>query len=181
MKLLPADFQITRYGVTARLVTEADAEFITQLRSDKRLGRYIHSSDGDVEKQIQWTREYKKREAEGLDYYFIFSKEGIDYGLCRIYNIDWIHLSFTSGSWLTKKGTLMEDAMYISLILDEISYDILGLIINLYDVRKGNKQVLMFHRKIRCSIEYAETDEDVLFLSTPESRRKSKLKKYLTL
>ena len=179
MKILPPDFQITRYGVTARLVTESDAEFITQLRSDKRLGRYIHFSDGDVEKQIQWTREYKKREAEGLDYYFIFSKDGKDYALDRIYNIDWIHLSFTSGSWLCKEGMLMEDALMTVVITHEIAYEILKLKINLFDVRKNNKKVLQFHRNVMCSIQYAETELDCLFMSTPDTRKQSKLKKYL--
>ena len=78
---LPTDFVYENYGVTARFVTEKDAEFIVRLRSDDKLGRFIHASDGSVEQQIEWTREYKKREAAGLDYYFVFSKDGDDFGL----------------------------------------------------------------------------------------------------
>ena len=181
MNKLPENFKITKYGVTVRLVTEDDAEFITRLRSDERLGRFIHASNGDVEAQVKWTREYKKREQHGLDYYFIFLKDGVRYGLERIYNIDWTHLSFTTGSWICEKGTNIDDAFLTSLITNEIAYDLLGLKINIYDVRKENKHVLNFHRKIMCALQYAETELDYLFISTPETRKNSKLKKYLEI
>lgn len=181
MILLPENFTIVKYGVTARLVNVTDAEFIVKLRSDNRLGRFIHASNGDVEEQKNWILEYKKRERAGLDYYFIFLKDGVRYGLCRLYNIDWIHLSFTSGSWLCEKGTPVENSMLTSLITYEIAQELLGLKIDLYDVRKENKQVLNFHKKIMCAHQYAETELDCLFISTPETRKKSKLKKYLGL
>lgn len=180
-KLLPADFTYEKYGVKARLVTESDAEFITALRSDAKLGRYLHASDGDVQKQIEWTREYKKREAEGLDYYFIFSKDGEDFGLCRIYNIDWTHLTYTSGSWVMKPSLSVEVAMIPSVIMGEISQYELGLLVNIYEVRKDNKQVLSFHRNVLKAIEYGQTELDILFMSTPETRKKSKLRKLLGL
>lgn len=179
MNKLPENFKITKYGVTVRLVTEDDAEFITRLRSDERLGRFIHASNGDVEAQKKWVTEYKKRENEGIEYYFIFLRDGIPYGLERIYNIDWTHLSFTTGSWICEKGTNIDDAFLTSLITNEIAYDLLGLKINIYDVRKENKHVLNFHRKIMCALQYAETELDYLFISTPETRKNSKLKKYL--
>lgn len=178
---LPTDFVYENYGVTARFVTEKDAEFIVRLRSDDKLGRFIHASDGSVEQQIEWTREYKKREAAGLDYYFVFSKDGDDFGSCRIYNIDWTHLSYTSGSWIIQKGTPEDIAMIPSVMLSDIANEMLGLQIDLYDVRKGNKQVLRFHRRILSAIQYGETELDYLFMSTPETRKQSKLRKLLDL
>jgi len=178
---LPSNFELDRYGIHCRLVNEADAEFIVKLRSDPKLGRFLHASDGDLQKQIEWTREYKKREAEGLDYYFIFSKDGEDFGLCRIYNIDWTHLSYTSGSWVMKPGLPVDVAMIPSVIMGEIAHAVLGLLINIYDVRKINKQVLYFHRNVLKAIEYGETELDILFYSTPESRKNSKLRKLLGL
>lgn len=179
MILLPQDFEITQYGVTARFVNEGDAEFITKLRSDEKLGRYIHASNGDVEAQRNWIKEYKTREREGLDYYFIFFKNNEPYGLCRLYNVDWTHLSYTAGSWLCAPGTSIEEMMLTSYITGDIAHNILGLKVNLYDVRKGNKQVLKYHRNILCAQQYAETELDYLFMSTPETRKNSKLKKYL--
>jgi len=178
-KLLPSNFELDRYGVTCRLVQESDAEFIVKLRSDPKLGRFLHASDGDVQKQIEWTREYKKREAEGLDYYFIFSKDGEDFGLCRIYNIDWTHLTFTNGSWVCKPGTLPKSVMLTSVITDEIAYDILGLIINIADIRKDNKKVVRFHEDVVGVYRYGETDLNYLYISTPETRKNNRLKKLL--
>lgn len=181
MTKLPSNFELDHYGLHCRLVTEDDAEFITALRADARLGRYIHTGDGDVEAQKAWTRKYKEREAAGEDYYFIFSKNGENIGLCRIYNIDWTHLSYTSGSWVMKPGLSIDVAMIPSVIMGEIAHQILGLLVDIYDVRKGNKQVLSFHRNVLGAIEYGETEMDILFMSTPESRKKSKLRKLLGL
>lgn len=178
---LPGSFELDRYGIHVRLVCEKDAEFITALRSDARLGRYIHASSGDVEAQRQWTREYKKREADAIDYYFIFFKEDKPIVLCRLYNIDWVHLTYTSGSWLSVPGTDYEDVMKCSVIMGDIAQDVLGLLVDIYDVRKGNTQVLKFHRKIVCSMQYGETELDYLFMSTPETRKNSKLRKLLGL
>lgn len=178
---LPENFELDRCGIHVRLVQESDAEFITALRSNAKLGRYIHANSGDVEAQKQWTREYKKREAEATDYYFIFFKEDKPIVLCRLYNIDWVHLTYTSGSWLSVPGTDYEAVMTCSVIMGEIAQDILGLLVDIYDVRKGNAQVLNFHRKIACAMQYGETELDYLFMSTPETRKNSKLRKLLGL
>ena len=72
--ILPEDFTMEKYGLFARFVNESDAEFIVKLRTDPVLGKWIHSTDSDIENQKQWLREYKERERNGLDYYFIFYK-----------------------------------------------------------------------------------------------------------
>ena len=76
MKKLPSDFTLESYDIHTRLVNEDDAEFIIDLRTDKDLSRYIHDTSPDLDNQIQWIREYKKREAEGKEYYFIYSSGG---------------------------------------------------------------------------------------------------------
>jgi len=179
MVLLPENFEMDKYGVHVRLVNEGDAKFITELRSDPKLGRFLHASDGDVQKQIEWTREYKKRERAGLDYYFIFSKDGEDFGLCRIYNIDWTHLTFTSGSWVMKPGLMPTLSMIVIEIIHEIGFGLLGLLIDIFDVRKDNKQVANFDRMIINAEQYGETETDYLFISTPETRKKCRLKRML--
>ena len=76
MKKLPENFQIEKYGLSVRLVNEDDAELIIKLRTDPVLGKYIHATSPDIEQQRAWIRAYKKRESEGLEYYFIFYKDG---------------------------------------------------------------------------------------------------------
>lgn len=176
-RILQENFCIERYGIICRFVQESDAEFILNLRHNNRLNKYVHSV-GTIEDQIRWTREYKKREREGLDYYFIFSKDDTPIGLSRIYNIDWVHHTYTGGSWINVPGFEFDVSMIPSLIIDDIR-EALGLLVCIYDVRKDNKQVLRYHRKIMCAYEYGETNRDVLFLSTPETRANNKLRKFL--
>lgn len=181
MTKLPVNFELDRYGLHVRLVREEDAEFIVKLRTDPQLSRYLMHTDNDVNKQMAWIREYKKREAEAKDYYFIFYKESCPIVLCRLYNIDWTHLTYTSGSWISVPGTDYESVMTCSIIMEEIAQGIMGLLVDIYDVRKGNTQVLNFQRKIVCAMQYGETELDYLFMSTPETRKKSRLKKLLGL
>ena len=177
LRKLPSDFCIHRYGVECRLVEEQDAEFIVGLRNDAKLGRYLHTT-GSVSNQIDWIRQYKKREAEGIEYYFIFSKNGVPFGLWRMYNIDWIHLTYTGGSWVCTPGTSTDVSFTTVLIVDDIR-ETLGLLINIYEVQKGNTVVIKYHRNILCAVEYGETSKAVLFMSTPESRKKNRLRKLL--
>lgn len=181
MKKLPENFELDRYGLHVRLVREEDAEFIVKLRTDPKLSRFLNKTDNDINKQKEWIREYKEREAEAKDYYFIFFKDGKPIVLNRLYNIDWIHLSYTRGSWVGVPKTDFEVVMTCTVIMEEIAQDVLGLLINLYDVRKANTQVLNFHRNILRAVQYGETELDYLFMSTPETRKNSRLKKLLGL
>lgn len=179
LRKLPDNFHIERYGVTCRLVRECDAEFIVKLRNDKNLSKHVHESGG-LESQKEWIKTYMLREKEGIDYYFIYSKDGEPFAVNRLYHIDWARHSYTSGSWICKPGTSTDITFLSSVILNEIA-EALGLLICLYDVRKDNKQVINYHRKIMKAIEYGETNKDILFMSTPETRKQCKLRKLLGL
>ena len=85
MNTLPSSFEITRYGIYGRLVTEEDVDFILSLRTNKELTKFIHPTDKSHEKQIQWIRDYKIREQEGREYYFIYFYKGEPVGLNRVY------------------------------------------------------------------------------------------------
>lgn len=74
MEKLPSNFNLDKYNLQVRFVQEEDAEFITKLRTDVRLSRFIHQIEDDVEGQKKWIRDYKEREALGIDYYFIYSQ-----------------------------------------------------------------------------------------------------------
>lgn len=144
--ILPKDFTIEKYGLFARFVEERDAEFILSLRTDKRLSRYLNPTDNDVNKQKEWIKAYKEREAKGEDYYFIFFKNDEPLGLNRMYNIH--GTTFTTGSWLFKQGAPFESSILASIIVRELAYEKLGM--ELEDGYDGchvdNKQVLKFQR-----------------------------------
>ncbi len=160
---LSANFKLHRYNIDVRLVCEDDAEFILSLRTDSKLSRFLHSTDNDLEKQKEWIRQYKQREAEGLDYYFIYSSNGINFGLNRIYNIK--GKICTGGSWLCAKDTSPEKSIPSMLIARDIMFDFLDLDEDNFEVRRDNHAVLRFHRMMSC-IQTGETEQDIFFKAT---------------
>ena len=160
-RLLPPDFHGEKYGLTYRLVREEDAEFVYKLRSNPDLSKYIHDIQGGVEGQVEWIRNYKKREEEGRDYYFIFYKDDVPVALNRIYNIYSIYA--TPGSWIIDPHhSSFELALATSLINGYIMFHLLGVEISVYDVRKKNKQVVKFHKLMGAKI-FTESDIDYFF------------------
>lgn len=157
---LPDDFTIDRYGIHVRLVTPADAPFVYMLRSDKELCKYITQISGTEDDQREWLRQYKKREAEGTEYYFIFSVDGIDYGLERLYHIT--EDSFTHGSFVFTPDTPLGVPVLSDIITREIGFDLLGLKTNFFDVRNGNINVLNYHLKFKPEFLY-ETKLDKFY------------------
>lgn len=145
MTKLPSNFELDRYGLRCRLVNEDDAEFILKLRTDPILSRFIHTTENDVTKQVDWIREYKEREVEGKDYYFIFSYCNTPIGVIRVYAIDYDKGCGTIGSWLCAHQTSMEQVMATILIGREILFEELNLRYDYFDVRKKNKKVQRMH------------------------------------
>lgn len=170
---LPENFHIRKYGIDVRLVEEDDTPFILSLRTNKWLTRYIHQTEDDEQKQRQWIRNYKLREKSGKEYYFIYSFNGVPFGMTRIYDIhDGVG---TSGSWLCVPGTDTNHVISTAVINRDIMFEILGLTADLFDVRKGNKKVQRFHTMMGC-VKTGETELDILYRATPESHKEGKNK-----
>ena len=169
-KVLPSDFSYDNYGIHARFVTEDDAEFILSLRTNLKLSRYIHSTDKSVEKQKQWIKDYKDREREGLEYYFIYDDNGNNIGVNRIYNIK--DNSCTGGSWICSQDAESSKSIATILCLKNIMFDILGFTEEYFDVRIDNIQVQKLHLMLG-AIVIGKTDKDILFkLSCEDYYRK---------
>ena len=148
MPKLPSNFELDRYGLHVRLVREDDAEFIVKLRTDEKLSRYLHHTDANVAKQVEWIREYKKREIEGVEYYFVFLDNNHPIGTYRIYNVH--DRTYTGGSWVCEQGTSFEQAVATAVILREIAFNTLGFKYeDGYDgVHVNNKQVYKFNKMV---------------------------------
>lgn len=166
MNKLPIDFELTRYGLHVRLVREDDAEFIVKLRTDKRLGRYIHATGNDVEKQREWIRNYKDRESAGSEYYFMYeTAAGNPLGVYRLYCIS--DQSFISGSWVFLPDAPMGASMVAFIIAREIAWNIVPQAVNLYDIKKENTSVLQFTKTFEPHI-IRETEDTLFFENTKE-------------
>ena len=175
--ILPADFIIEKYGLWARFVEESDAKFIVDIRTDESLSKYIHATDNDIQKQIDWIRSYKKREAEGREYYFIFYIGESPYGVERIYNIK--EDSFDHGSLVFKKESPFGASIKADIITREIGFVVLGKSINLFDVSKGNNGVISYHLRYKPDV-VGEDDESYHYSLSKENFEKNK-KVYLKL
>lgn len=144
MKELPADFEIDRYGLHCRLVQVEDAEFIVSIRSDEKLSKYINHTDISIPHQVEWIKEYKKRESEGRDYYFIFERNGDKVGVYRLYNI--VGEQFDCGSWVFAKNAPKGAAMLGNIICHEIAYEELLLEKCLTEVYNDNVPSMQFQK-----------------------------------
>ena len=151
-KILPPDYSGNRYSVQYRFVSETDAEFIYNLRSDKTLSKYIHDIEGGVENQREWIKNYKIRESKGEEYYFIFFKDGNPVGVFRLYSFN--GSTFTSGSWVMIPGSPIETVLAIPLIGREIAFEELGMTFeDNYDAcHVDNKKVIKFNLSFGCKI-----------------------------
>lgn len=177
---LDSDFKLNRYGLNVRLVNEEDAEYIVALRSDSKLSRFLNATKNDIEKQKQWIKEYKKREALCLDYYFIYLNNDERIGLNRIYNIN--GKTATAGSWICSPNLPYELPMLTVVIIREIFFEILKLEIDLFDTRKENKKVIKMHHLLGAH-KIHENDIDVYHYLTNEDFKISKPKflKYINI
>lgn len=163
MNKLPKDFTTSRYGIDVRLVKIEDAEFILSLRTSKR-GQILNKTDNDLSKQIEWMKEYKVRESQGLDYYFIHYYKGEPIGVNRIYNINYDDLSCTTGSWVIKEGTEYEISLKTMLILREIIFELMNGEISYGDTRKCNKRMQRLYKLLGIDM-IGETEDEYLYKS----------------
>lgn len=157
-----------------------DIPFILELRTDTFLTRFIHPTPNDYDKQVEWMKEYKKREQEGKDYYFIYTKDGVPFGMNRVYGIEGNH--GTAGSWICRPGTTPELSIAILLMLRDIMFGVLELEEDWLDVRKNNKKVQRIHL-LSGAVKTGETDLDILYLLKKEDylRERENIIKLLNL
>lgn len=172
MKKIPSDFVYTKYGLTARLVREEDAAFILKLRTNEKLSKYLHKTENDLDKQVAWIREYKKREAKGEDYYFIYFSGERPVGLNRISNIT--ENSAVGGSWICSKDATLEEAIATNFLNSDI-WGIFELPIGPFNVSKGNNQVLKYHLRMGAEI-IDENDNEYTLMTNVEKYLKAKNK-----
>lgn len=171
MKKLATDFCISRYGLDVRLVDVQDAEFIVNIRNLSK-SKYIHQTSIDIHKQEQWILDYKQREMQGDEYYFIFIRNNERLGTSRVYGVDRENKTLTTGSWVFGPQAASTDAVLANFITRELTFELFPDYRYLFDVMKGNKQVLRFHKMFN-PISIGETEDSYLFeLNVDEYNKK---------
>lgn len=166
------EFPFYKFELIFRLVEESDAEFILSLRTDPVHARYLTPTDNNLQKQIEWIREYKKREKKRQEYYFLFSDH--DYqplGVIRLYDIT--ADTYTSGSWIVKPGCDEFVSIKSDLFISEFAASELKNKRCVFDVRKDNKKVLRFHKMFA---KITGEDELNYYFTIDEENAKQKIK-----
>ncbi|RRS06915.1 N-acetyltransferase [Pseudoalteromonas sp. J010] len=148
--------------IQMRLITEDDAEFITELRSDGKYNTYLSKSDTSVEAQKEWIRAYKLKEVNKEQFYFIIERlDGTKCGTVRIYDIK--EDSFCWGSWILNHNKTRYAAIESALLVYQFGFEFLGFAKSHFDVMKGNEKVVNFHKKFGAVV--IDEDEDNLYFN----------------
>ena len=81
---------ITGPNLALRLIRPDDAEYVYSLRSNPRYNTFLSTVTGSAKDQRRWIKDYKAREAEGVEYYYIIEgpSNGLPCGLVRLYDIE---------------------------------------------------------------------------------------------
>lgn len=146
-------------SIRLRLVTIEDAKFILQLRVDENKNKYLSKVENDLAKQQSWITNYKTREAEQREFYFIIeSNQGESLGTVRIYDLR--EDSFCWGSWLLKQDAPFNASIESILLAYEFGFHHLGYSRTDFDVRKQNLKVAKFYKSLG-AIETGQDDENL--------------------
>lgn len=132
--------------INLRTVEEKDAEFILQLRNKKELKKYISDTNISLEQQKEWIKNYKIREENGREFYFIVEdKNKIPCGTVRIYEVE--ENRCTWGSFILDSSR--PNGASFETILLSINFIRFNLRIkNIYlDVRKENLKAIHIYEK----------------------------------
>lgn len=147
--------------IRLREVCIEDAEFILSLRLDKVLGKFISPTDANLDKQIEWIKQCKKRANEF--YFIIEGNGGIPYGAVRIYDIT--KKSYTFGSWIVKREAPAFMAIKAFFLINEVCFCKLGFPKAYFDTKKVNIKLLNFFRRLG-STQINEGEDRVYFSLT---------------
>ena len=155
--------------VNLREVTLDDAMFILELRTNAKKSRFLHKTDNDLQKQIDYLKRYFTLDNEW--YFIVENKNHEPLGTYRIYNVQGSR--FTLGSWIMKDGTALQEIFEGTLLIKKYAYEALNLDECISDTRKANTKVVRFNKICGGKI-IGETELDYIFMHNREIYWKNK-------
>lgn len=158
MPLLQKAKRLIGKNLVLRNATATDAAFILSLRTDRRKSKYLSYTSPEIEKQIQWLKNYADRSDQA--YFIIEEKSGGEIGVVRLY--DEHGDSFCWGSWIIKNNAPQSAAIESALIIYAYAISHLGFNQAHFDIRKDNKKVWKFHERFGAR-RIGETADDYLY------------------
>tara|TARA_R110002072_G_scaffold4719_2_gene33038 strand:- start:12045 stop:12599 length:555 start_codon:yes stop_codon:yes gene_type:complete len=154
-----------------RLIEPNDAGYVHDLRTNPTYNRHLSKVRGTIEDQRRWIQEYKMRETEGQEFYYVIErKDGMRCGLVRLYEIGF--KSFTWGSWILDFNKPRRAAFESAMLSFEVAFDRLNLLEGFVDVRIDNAKALAFY--IRFGMRELRRDhQDVYFVYSREAHEQN--------
>ena len=149
--------------INLREIEITDAEFVLSLRCDEKKAKHLHKTENNISKQVEYIKKCKTLDNEW--YFIIERKNGEKIGTYRIYDIQ--KESFCIGSWLMINGTLSEEMLEADYQVRMFGFNKLNMDKIHFDVRKGNKKVIQYHKLMGAKIT-GETELDYLFECSKE-------------
>ena len=129
-----------------RLIKPDDAAYVHGLRSNPAYNTHLSTVTGTVDDQRTWSEDYKSREAQGQEFYYVIErKDGMRCGLVRLYDFD--VESFTWGSWILDESKPRKAALESAVLIYQIGFLGHNLDSAIFEVLNENSHTLAFHRR----------------------------------
>lgn len=159
------------------LATQDDADFIYRLRINEKYNKHLSLFSGDLNTQRQWLVNYKIREQEGVEYYFIIRRkiDDLRIGTVRLYDFIESKQSFCWGSWILTEDKTKSSAIESALLVYQFAFEKLNFKKSHFDVRKENVKVNAFHQKLGAT-KISENALDYFYEYTRDNYFKQKAK-----
>lgn len=157
------DIQLFGEIINMRLISEKDAGFVVSLRNDENLNKYISQTSASIDMQVEWIRDYKSREAKGIEFYFIVeNKDGENVGTVRIYDIDHDDKTCIWGSFILSNTRPNGSSYEVIRLSTEFAFKNLSIDKIYLDVRKNNSKAIHIYKKYGF-VQYSANDIDLFF------------------
>lgn len=145
-----------------RLIEPEDADYLHGLRTNPVYNTHLSAVYGTADDQRQWINDYKRREAEGLEFYYLIERlDGVPCGTVRLYDIGDDH--FTWGSWILDHNKTRKAALESAVLSFGIGFERLNRSRALVDVRVANEKAQSFYRRLGMT-EIRRDARDIYFV-----------------
>lgn len=143
------DFTLEGFAYRLRPISNADASFVLQLRSNSHLNQFLHTTSPNLQDQMNWFSAYYERAG---DYYFVIERKDSSSpeGLISLYDVNFESKKAEWGRWILKPGSLA--AVESALAIYTFGFEQLQLSQIYCRTVSNNKSVVSFHDS--CGIQH---------------------------
>lgn len=145
-----------------RLVEFEDSSYITSLRIPHTGNNFISKGSSSIPQQCKWITDYKIREANQAEYYFIvenYHKERI--GTVRLYNFS--HGLFHWGSWILGPNKPSKAALESLILSMGFAFEALSFDTGIVSVHPLNTKAISIYKRFKM-FELGALNKQILFL-----------------